>query len=110
VTEKEWQERYEITSMKGVIWKRSELRKRASEMLKSLLPGKTPVARRTAIQAVLDDVSFMRPRTGMVPARIIEESAIEAMLRLMREDSALAEQIALVDKTLVEVKKEDDRG
>ena len=108
MTEKEWQERYMITSTKGRIWKRSELRKRASEMLKSLLPGKTPVARRTAILAVLDEATFMRPRTGMVPARVIEEAAIEAMLRLMREDSALAEQIALVDKTIAEIKKEDE--
>ena len=44
MTETEWQERYEIMSTKGRIWKRSELRKRASEMLKTLMPGKTPVA------------------------------------------------------------------
>ncbi len=109
MTEKEWQERYEITSLKGRIWKRSELRKRASEMLKTLMPGKTPIARRTAVLAVLDDPTFMRGRKGMVPARVIEEAAIEAMLRLSREDSALAEQIAIVDKTIAEVKKEDGR-
>jgi hypothetical protein len=108
VTEKEWQERYEITSTKGRIWKRSELRKRASEMLKSLSPDTTPVARRTAIQLVLDDPSFMRCRKGEIPARVIADAAIEAMLRLSREDSALAEQIALVDKTIAEIKKEDD--
>jgi hypothetical protein len=110
VTEKEWQDRYEITSIKGRIWKRSELRKRASEMLKVMLPDKTPIARRIAVQLVLDDPSFMRGRKGMVPARVIEDAAIEAMLRFSRGDSALAEQIALVDKTIAEIKKEDDRG
>ena len=110
MTEKEWQDRYEITSTKGRIWKRSELRKRAAEMLKSLSPGTTPVARRAAVQAVLDDAAFMRGRKGTVSARVIEDAAIEAMLRLSRGDSALAEQIAIVDKTLAEVKKEDDRG
>ena len=109
MTEKEWQERYEITSTKGRIWTRVELRKRAAEMLKALLPAKTPVARRTAVLAVLDDSTFMRPRKGMVPARVIEDVSIEAMLRLSREDSALVEQIALVDKTLAEIKKEDGR-
>ena len=63
MTEKEWQERYEITSTKGRIWKRSELRKRAGEMLKSLRPDTTPVARRTAVLAVLDDAAFI-PRLG----------------------------------------------
>lgn len=110
MTDKEWQDRYEITSTKGRIWKRSELCKRAAEMLKTLSPSTTPVARRVAVQAVLDDAAFMRGRKGTVPARVIEDAAIEAMLRLSRQDSALAEQIAIVDKTLAEVKKEDDRG
>jgi hypothetical protein len=108
VTEKEWQERYEITSTKGRIWKRVELRKRAAEMLKSLVPAKTPVARRTAVQLVLDDATFMRGRKGTVPARVIADAAIEAMLRLSREDSDMAQQIALVDKTIAEIKKEDE--
>ena len=108
MTEKEWQERYEITSIKGRIWKRSEIRKRAIEMLKALSPDTTSVARRTAVQLVLDDPSFMRGRKGEIPARVISDAAIEAMLRLMRGDSALAEQIALVDKTIAEIKKEDE--
>lgn len=78
-------------------------------MLKSLLPGKAPTARRVAVQLVLDNVAFMRPRKGMVPARVIEDAAIEAMLRLSREGTALAEQIAFVDKTIAEIKKEDER-
>jgi len=108
VTEKEWQERYEITSTKSRIWKRVELRKRAAEMLKSMLPDKTPVARRIAVQLVLDDATFMRGRKGTVPARVIADAAIEAMLRFSRSDSALIEQLALVDKTIAEIKKEDE--
>lgn len=104
MTEKEWQERYEITSTKGRIWKRSELRKRAAERLKSLLPSKTPTARRTAVLAVLDDPTFMRGRRGMVPARVIEDAAIEAMMRLAREEDP---SIALVDEVIKEVIAEE---
>jgi hypothetical protein len=84
MTEQEWQERYEITSTKGRIWKRSEIRKRAVDMLKSLLPDTTSIARRTAVQLVLDDPTFMRGRKGTVPARVIADSAIEAMVRMQR--------------------------
>ncbi len=85
MTDQEWQDRYEITSTKGRIWKRSEVAKRAVEMLKSLAPGTTPPARRTAVLIVLDDPAFMRSRRGMVPARVVEDAAIEAMLRMQRE-------------------------
>ena len=85
MTDNEWQDRYEITSIKGRIWKRSEVAKRAVEMLKSLSPDTTSTVRRTAVLIVLDDPTFMRPRRGMVPARVIEEAAIEAMLRMQRE-------------------------
>ena len=85
MTDSEWQDHYEITSLKGRIWKRSEVAKRAVEMLKSLSPDTTPIARRTAVLIVLDDPTFMRSRRGMVPARVIEEAAIEAMLRMQRE-------------------------
>lgn len=85
MTEKEWQDRYEITSVKGRIWKRSEVAKRAIEMLRSLSPGTTPPARRTAVLLVLGDPEFMRGRRGMVPARVIEDAAIEAMLRMQRQ-------------------------
>ena len=85
MTDNEWQDHYEITSIKGRIWKRSDVAKRAVEMLKSLAPGTTSIARRTAVLIVLDDPTFMRPRRGMVPARVIEEAAIEAMLRMQRE-------------------------
>ena len=109
MTEKEWQERYEITSTKGRIWKRVELRKRAAEMLKALSPNTTPIARRTAVQIVLDDPTFMQSRKGMVPVRVIQDAAIEAMRRMSaRKDSALAEQLALVDKTRAEIKKEEE--
>jgi hypothetical protein len=85
VTEKEWQEHYEITSVKGRIWKRGEVAKRAIEMLRSLVPGASASARRTAVLLLLDDPAFMRPRRGMVPARVVGDAAIEAMLRLQRE-------------------------
>jgi hypothetical protein len=85
MTAQEWQDRYEITSIKGRIWKRSEVAKRAIEMLKSLAPDTTPPARRTAVLLVLDDPTFMRPRRGMVPARVIADASIEAMLRMQRE-------------------------
>ena len=68
-------------------------------------PDTTPVARRAAVQLVLDDPAFMRGRKGVIPARVISDAEIEAMLRLSREGSALAEQIALVDKTIAEIKK-----
>ena len=83
VTEKEWQDRYEITSIKGRIWKRSELLKRAAERLKSFMPDKSPIVLQTAVLLVLDDASFMRSRRGMIPARVIDDAQMEAMLRLL---------------------------
>ena len=106
LTDSEWQDRYEITSTKGRIWKRSELRKRAAERLKSLLPGKTAAARRIAVQAVLDDPTFMRGRRGMVPARVVEDAAIEAMLRVSREEDP---SLALVDEVIKEVIAEENK-
>lgn len=87
MTEKEWQGHYEITSIKGRIWKRSEIAKRAIEMLKSLAPGTTTPTRRTAVLIVLDDPMFMRSRRGTVPARVIEDAAIEAMFRMQRGEA-----------------------
>ena len=86
MTEQEWQERCMITSTKGRIWKRSEIRKRAADKLRALLPDTAPLLRRTAVQLVLDDPAFMRPRTGMVPARVIEDSSMEAYLNLTIPD------------------------
>lgn len=85
MTEQEWQERYMITSIKGRIWKRSEIRKRTVDILRTLSPGTTPTARRLAVELLLDDPTFMRFYTGMVPARVISDVAIEAMLRMQRE-------------------------
>lgn len=82
MTDSEWQARYEITRAKGLIWKRLEIARRAVELLKKLSPGTTPPARRTAVLLVLDDPTFMRPRRGMIPARVIEDVAMEAMLRI----------------------------
>jgi len=84
MTESEWQNFYEITSVKGRIWKRSEVAKRAVEMLKVLSPGILAPVGRVAVLFVLDDPAFMRPRRGMVPARVAEDAAIEAMLLVQR--------------------------
>lgn len=87
MTEQEWQDHYEITSRKGRIWKRSEIATRAIEILKSLVPGTTPPARRIAVLIVLDDPAFMRTRRGVVPARVVEDAAIEAMFRMQRGEA-----------------------
>lgn len=83
MTEKEWQERYMITSTKGVIWKRSEIAKRAIDMAYGLLLRAQPRSViRSAIEPVLDNDSFMRTRYGMVPARVVEDVAFEAFYKL----------------------------
>ena len=86
MTEGEWQERYMITSIKGRIWKRSELRNKAVRITATLLPEQPRLAVRTAVQLVLDDPAFMRPRAGMVPARVISDVGMEAFLRLSRQE------------------------
>ena len=76
---KQWQERYQITSRSGKIWTRSEVVKRAVDMTHGLLAGETSrTTLRAAIEAVIDDETFMRSRTGMVPARVVEDAAFEA--------------------------------
>lgn len=83
MTDQEWQARYEITSVKGKIWSRREIRNRAVAMASSLLLHKQPrLAVRTAVQLVLDDEEFMRSRRGTVPARVIEDAAFKAFFRL----------------------------
>jgi hypothetical protein len=86
VTDKEWQDRYRITSAKGKIWTRSEIRNRAVTMASSLLMHKPPRELvRTEVSRALDDESFMRPRGGMVPARVIEDAAFVAFHKLAPE-------------------------
>jgi hypothetical protein len=83
VTDKEWQERYMITSTKGRIWTRSEVRKRAVDTAYRLLMHEQPrTVIRTDIELALDDDKFMRQRYGMVPARVIEDAAFEAFFKL----------------------------
>ena len=80
---KEWQERYRITSRNGKIWTRSEVLKRAIDVAYGLLLRERPRSViRAAIELVLDDDQFMRPRTGMVPARVVEDAAFEAFFKL----------------------------
>ena len=76
---RQWQDRYQITSRSGRIWTRSEVCKRAVDMAHGLLAGETSrTTLRAAIELVLDDDTFMRSRTGMVPARVVEDAAFEA--------------------------------
>ena len=80
---KQWQDRYQITSRSGRIWTRSEVCKRAVDMAYGLLARETSRAViRAAIELVLDDDTFMRSRTGMVPARVVEDAAFEAFHKL----------------------------
>jgi hypothetical protein len=86
MTEQEWQDRYRITSIKGKIWKRADLRNKAVMITASLVPEQPRLAVRTAVQLVLDDVTFMRLRTGEVPARVIDDAGMEAFLNLTIPD------------------------
>jgi hypothetical protein len=80
---RQWQDRYQITSRNGKIWTRSEVIKRAIDMAHGLLAGeKSRTVIRAAIEPVIDDDAFMRPRTGMVPARVVEDAAFEAFHKL----------------------------
>ena len=81
--DKQWQQRYAITSRTGKIWSRSEVLKRAIDTAHGLLMRERPRSViRAAIEPVLDDDAFMRPRTGMVPARVVEDAAFEALYKL----------------------------
>jgi hypothetical protein len=83
VTDKEWQDRYQSTSVKGKVWSRSEIRNRAVKIAEAYLGDKHPrLVVRTAVQLVLDDPAFIRPRTGQVPARVIEDAAMAAFLNV----------------------------
>lgn len=83
MTDKEWQARYEITSTKGKIWTRSEVAKRAIDLAYGLLVQTQPrTVIRAEVELVLDDTKFMTQRTGMVPARVVEDAAWEAFYKL----------------------------
>jgi len=80
---KQWQDRYKITSRSGKIWTRSEVLKRAIDTAHGLLmQQKSRTLIRAVVEPVLDDEAFMRPRTGMVPARVVEDAAFEAFHKL----------------------------
>ena len=86
---KQWQERYRITSRSGKIWTRSEVLKRAVDTAYGLLMReKTRSVIRAVLEPVLDDDAFMRPRTGMVPARVVEDAAFEAFYKLAPKQAA----------------------
>ena len=78
-TDKQWQDRYRITSRSGKVWTRMEVCKRAVDAAHKLLAGGRPRSTiRTAIELLVDEDSFMRPRTGVVPARLVEDLAAAA--------------------------------
>ena len=81
--DKQWQARYQITSRTGKIWTRSEVAARAIDMAYKLLLGRNSRSTiRPLVETVLDDDSFMCRRTGMVPARVVEDAAFEAFFKL----------------------------
>jgi hypothetical protein len=80
--ERAWQDRYQITSVHGLIWTRNNLRSRAAAIARTLMPDRTPLVVSESVLAVLNDDSFMRPRRGEVPARVIEAVALETFRRL----------------------------
>lgn len=81
--DKQWQAIYRITSRTGKIWTRSEVAKRAVDMAYKLLLGRNSrPAIRSLVERALDDDVFMRPLTGMVPARVVEDAAFEAFFKL----------------------------
>lgn len=85
LTDREWQDRYVVTSIKGKIWKRSEVQ--AGAMKLAMLLAGTSHPRPTvleSVKSVLNDDTFMRPIRGSVPARVTEDVAMEAFLRLTR--------------------------
>lgn len=83
MTDKEWQDRYQITSLRGVIWTKAEVRKRAIDVAIGLLLRSQPRdVIRAEVDLVLDDDAFMRPRAGMVPARVVEDVAFAAFHKL----------------------------
>lgn len=72
-----------VTSRNGKIWTRSEVLKRAVDTAYGLLMReRARSVIRAALELVLDDDTFMRSRTGMVPARVVEDAAFEAFYKL----------------------------
>ncbi len=81
MTESEWAERYEITSLRGRIWTRPMLRKRVLDRARALFLPVEP----KHVDAVLNDDAFMRFRRGEIPARVVEAIHDEARTRQQLE-------------------------
>ena len=81
--DKQWQQRYAITSRNGKIWSRAEVLKRAIDAAHGLLQReRSRAVIRAALESVLDDEAFMHPRTGMAPARMVKDAAFEVFCKL----------------------------
>jgi hypothetical protein len=81
--DKQWQDRYSIVSTHGKVWKRQEVCKRAVDKAYGLLGrAYSRSVIRPIVEKLADDDTFMRPHTGVVPARIVEELAFAAFFAL----------------------------
>ena len=68
-----WQTKYQITSARsGRVWTRQMV---YNACTRQCGPGHGP-----EIRALLDDPSFMRPRAGVIPARIVEAIWIRVLI------------------------------
>ena len=76
-----WQDRYQITSRTGRIWDCDMVISGARRGL-----GRMLALTRDELTEVLEDETFMRPMTGMVPAHVCREVAFEAYARRTRKD------------------------
>lgn len=82
-TDKQWQDRYRITSRSGKVWTRMEVCKRAVDAAHKQLAGARPRSTiRTVVEQLVDDAAFMRARTAMVPARVVEDVAAATAAKL----------------------------
>lgn len=85
----EWKRRYRITSVRGNIWSRANVRAEAIAIGKRLVLPVDPAM----VDRVLDDETFMKARGGEIPARVCEEVQQEAWRRALE----IARQQAAAD-------------
>jgi hypothetical protein len=84
--DKQWQDRYAITSRTGKIWTRSEVLKRAIDMAHGLLMRERPRSViRVALEPVLDDDAFMRVWSRTLRSRRSTSSHPKQRRRPIRE-------------------------
>lgn len=77
MTRDEFIQRYRIMSRTGLLYDRDMLLSACSRDA----VARALKVRRPELAAVVDDDAFMRPMSGMVPARYVEAVALEAVVR-----------------------------